>query len=65
MTYYIYILQGISIVIYDYFVGNKKFKWLQKKWELETESALFKEEQIKKYNKQRKNSKKSLNKLQK
>ncbi len=65
MTYYIYILQGIIIVIYDYFVGNKKFKWLQKKWELETESALFKEEQIKKYNKQRKNSKKSLNKLQK
>ncbi len=54
MTYYIYILQGISIIIYDYFIGNRKFKWLQKKWELETESALFKEEQIRKYNKQRK-----------
>ncbi len=57
MTYYIFILQGISIIIYDYFVGNRKFKWLQKKWELETESALFKEEQIKKYNKQRKKKK--------
>ncbi len=49
MTYYMYIMQGITIVIYDYVHGNKKFKWLQKKWELEAESALFKEEQIKNY----------------
>ena len=54
MTFYMYILQGISIIIYDYVHGNKKFKWLQKKWELEAESAIFKEEQIKNYKSKRK-----------
>ena len=59
MTYYIYILQGIGIVVYDYFIGNRRYRWLKRKWELETESVLFKEEQIKKYKKQKsKNSKK-------
>lgn len=57
MTYYIYIIQGLCIVIYDYFIGNKKFKWLQKKWELEAESMLFEEEQIKKYKLKNKNKK--------
>ena len=57
MTYYLYILQGITIVVYDYVHGNKKFKWLQRKWELEAESVLFKEEQIKNYKKQRKTKK--------
>lgn len=54
MTYYSYILQGITIVIYDYVHGNKKFRWLQKKWELEAESLTFKEEQIKNYKKRTK-----------
>ncbi len=57
MTYYLYILQGITIVIYDYVHGNKKFKWTQRKWELEAESILFKEEQIKNYKKQKKTRK--------
>ncbi len=49
MTYYIYILQGLFITIYDYFIGNKKYLWQSKKWELENESNVFKEEQIRKY----------------
>ena len=58
MTYYIFILQGIIIVIYDYFIGNRKFLWLQKKWELETESLIFKDEQLKKFKKANKKIKK-------
>ena len=56
MTYYSFVVQGICIIIYDYFVGNRKFKWLQKKWELEAESLVFKEEQIKSYKKQKQKS---------
>ena len=59
VTYYIYLLQGIGIITYDYLYGNKKFKWLQRKWELEAESISFKEEQIKKYKSmQKRNAKK-------
>lgn len=58
MTYYLFLIQGIGIIIYDYVYGNRKFKWLQRKWELETESILFQEDQIKKYKKQQKKSKK-------
>lgn len=50
-TYYAYLIQGIGLIAYDYLVGNRKFKWLQRKWELEAESVLFKEEQIKNYKK--------------
>ena len=59
MTYYIYIIQGICIVIYDYAYGNKKYRWLEKKWQLEKESIAFEEEQIKKYKKEQSRRKKS------
>ena len=49
MNYYIYILQGIIVMIYDYFIGNRKYQWQKKKWELEAESIAFKEEKIKSY----------------
>ncbi len=61
MTYYIYILQGVSIVIYDYAVGNKKYRWLERKWQLEKESITFQEEQIKKYKREQRR-RKNLNK---
>ena len=57
MTYYIYILQGVGIVIYDYVYGNKKYRWLEKKWQLEKESISFQEEQIKKYKREQKKRK--------
>lgn len=59
LTYYAYLVQGIGVITYDYFVGNRKFKWLQRKWELEAESVLFKEEQIKNYKKAKKNTQKT------
>lgn len=57
MTYYIYILQGVFIVIYDYSYGNKKYRWLEKKWQLEKESNSFQEEQIRKYKREQKKRK--------
>lgn len=49
MNYYSYIIQGISIVIYDFAVGNKKYYWQKKKWELENESAEFRRQQLAAY----------------
>lgn len=46
LTYYGYIFQGIIIMIYDYAIGDKKYKWQKKKNELETESEKFKAEQL-------------------
>ncbi len=60
MTYYIYILQGVGIVIYDYAYGNKKYRWLEKKWKLEKESISFQEEQIRKYKREQRKRKNSL-----
>ena len=51
MNYYIYLIQGILIITYDYLIGNKKYEWQKKKWELEAESNKFKQVQLKKYNK--------------
>ncbi len=49
MSYYIYIIQGIVIIMYDYFIGNKKYSWLKRKWELEAESAEFREQKLRNY----------------
>lgn len=57
MNYYIYIVQGFIIMIYDYMVGNKKLEWQKKKWELEKESNKFKLNQLKKSSKKNKNNK--------
>lgn len=54
MNYYIFIIQGLIITIYDYVIGNKKLEWQKKKWELEQESTKFKENQVKKYKKRSK-----------
>lgn len=44
-------------MIYDKIWGNKKYQWQKRKWELEAESAKFKQEQLKKYNKRTKSGK--------
>ncbi|MEG1751846.1 MAG: lysylphosphatidylglycerol synthase transmembrane domain-containing protein [Clostridia bacterium] len=51
LSFYLFIVEGIVFITYDYFIGNKKWKWTNKKWALEKESAQFKEEQIKNYKK--------------
>ncbi len=53
MSYYIFMIQGVGIIMYDYFVGNKKYTWLKRKWELEAESIEFREQKLKNYKKER------------
>ena len=55
MSYYWPIAQGLGIIIYDYLIGDKKFRWQQKKWELELESEKFKQLQLRNYRKKTKN----------
>ena len=54
MSYYIYIIQGFAVMAYDFFIGNKKYSWLKRKWELEAESLEFKEMKLKNYKKNKK-----------
>lgn len=49
MTYYVYLLQGIILMGYDNIWGNKKYLWLKKKWELETESITFTQDKLHEY----------------
>lgn len=58
MTYYIYLIQGIIVIAYDNFRGNKKYKWLTKKWELEKESMNFKQDKLHEFSQNKNNSKK-------
>lgn len=57
MNYYIYLVQGLFVMIYDKIWGSKKYQWQKKKWELEAESNKFKQDQLKKYNKKTKTRK--------
>lgn len=53
MTYFSYLIQGLLVMAYDNVVGNKKYKWLKKKWELEAESINFTEEKLHEYSQQK------------
>ena len=57
MNYYIYLVQGLGVMIYDAMIGNKKYEWQKRKWELEAESNKFKDDQIKRYNKTKRSGK--------
>lgn len=57
MNYYIYLIQGLLVKIYDYIWGGKKYQWQKRKWELEAESNKFKQDQLNKYNKKVKRGK--------
>lgn len=67
-SYYIYLLQGISVLTYDTVYGNRKYRWVQKRNCLRAESQEFRRTQIEMFrterNKRRKKEKtiKSLNK---
>ena len=60
MTYYAYLLQGLFVLVYDNVIGNKKYKWLKKKWELEAESINFTEEKIHEYNQNKNKSQRTI-----
>ena len=52
-SYYIYLLQGIIILSYDFSYGNRKYKWQVCKENLIEESNQFKQLQIDKFRKER------------
>lgn len=45
-SYYIYLLQGLAILAYDTMYGNRKYRWVKKRMELQDESQKFRQEQI-------------------
>lgn len=56
-NFYSFIFQGLIVIFYDYFVGNKKYDWQKKKWELENESIDFKNKQLDEYKKKKRRKK--------
>ena len=46
LTYYIILIQGIVVMAYDNAIGNRKYLWLKKKWELEAESISFAQDKL-------------------
>lgn len=49
LTYYIVLIQGIVVMAYDNAIGNRKYLWLKKKWELEAESISFAQDKLHEY----------------
>ena len=45
-TFYFYLLQGLCVVAYDTFYGNKKYRWIQTRTVLQKESEQFRKKQI-------------------
>ncbi|MGN1201202.1 MAG: YbhN family protein [Candidatus Caccovivens sp.] len=62
-SYYFYLLQGLGILMYDTIYGNRKYRWVKKRFDLQEESQEFKRLQIENFrqerNKRRKQQKKS------
>ena len=57
LNYYSFIIQGFMVILYDYFIGDKKYYWQKKKWELETESIDFRNKQLEIYKKKKRRKK--------
>lgn len=62
-SYYFYLLQGIAVISYDTIYGNRKYRWVKKKLDLQNESQEFRRMQIEAFrserNRRRKKTKKS------
>ena len=52
-TFYFYILQGICVIAYDSIYGNRKYRWIKKKLELQNESQEFRRTQIENFRRTR------------
>lgn len=62
-SFYFFLLQGIGILTYDTFYGNKKYRWQVVKNNLAEESAVFKQEQINRFRADRAKRRKAKNKV--
>lgn len=61
-SYYFYLLQGIGVMSYDAVYGNRKWKWVKKKYALQEESQQFRRVQIESFRKARDKRRKKLKK---
>ena len=52
-SYYYYLLQGIAVISYDTIYGNKKYRWVKKKYDLQGESQQFRRMQIEMFRNER------------
>ncbi len=61
-SYYIYMLQGVCILSYDFAYGSRKYKWEVVRENLARESEVFKQDQINRFRLERAKRRKSKNK---
>ena len=52
-TYYWYLIQGLLVISYDTVYGNRKYRWVKKKFALQAESQEFKRIQIDNFRQER------------
>lgn len=52
-SYYFYLLQGIGVIAYDTLYGNRKYRWVKKKFALQEESQEFRKLQIENFRQER------------
>lgn len=64
-TYYVYLVMGLIIIVYDFSYGDRKYRWQTRRGELAEESRIFKQAQIDRFraerNKRRKASRNGRN----
>lgn len=58
-SYYFYLLQGLGIMSYDTIYGNRKYRWLKTKYDLQEESQEFRKTQIESFRQERNKRRKS------
>jgi uncharacterized protein (TIRG00374 family) len=51
--YYLYLLQGLSVFVYDTVYGNRKYRWVKKRRQLQEESQEFRKIQIENFRAER------------
>lgn len=54
LTYYIILIQGLIVMAYDNAIGNRKYSWLKKKWELQAESITFAQDKLHEFSPEKK-----------
>lgn len=62
VTYYYYLLQGLGVMAYDSIYGNRKYRWVKKRYELQFESQQFKRNQIETFRQERDSRRKKIKK---
>ncbi len=62
-SYYFYLLQGIGVIAYDTVYGNRKYRWVKKRFALQEESQEFRRLQIENFRQERARRRKTQKKI--